>query len=439
MMFKTIAAMVVAALMILPFRVEAAGYVITPVAQTGDTIGGETLTGFSINRPLSINDSGEVAFEAEVSAEDGMFTQYRAVVLTGVPIDGKTLVFLNPPSINNNGEVAYLGVFVGGSAIYTSLRDAVVMSGDVIGGETLTGFNSPMINDAGEMAFLANVSGISGSGIFTTSDVVALVGDVIESETLESLGSPAINSSGEVVYMAKSSSGRGIFTQDDIVVLTGDTIGGKTLGVINSASINSSGEVAFQARFSGGNGIFTQNSAVALTGDVIDGNTLTNLVSNTPSINDSGEVAFFASFVSGDGIFTQNSAVVLTGDRVGERILTGLGVSSSINSRGQVAFKGIFSDGSAGVFVASLPKTAVANLLMSVLGLNLPDRISRKLEEKLASATANLQKNDDQAAIDDLADFIDMIEKQYKKQISEEDAENLIPAAEAIIHALEQG
>ena len=42
-MFKTITVIAVAALVILPFRVEAAGYVITPVAQTGDTIGGEVL------------------------------------------------------------------------------------------------------------------------------------------------------------------------------------------------------------------------------------------------------------------------------------------------------------------------------------------------------------------------------------------------------------
>ncbi len=446
MMFKTIPIIVVAALVILPFRVEAAGYVITPIAQTGDTIGGETLTGFSIHQPLSINDSGEIAFEAEVSAEDGIFTQNRAVVLTGDTIGGKTLVFLNPPSINNEGEVAYPAVFSGGSGIFTSLREAVVLSGDVISGETLTGFNSPLINDSGEMAFLAIVSGISGSGIFTPSGAVALVGDVIGGKTLVSLGFPAINDMGEVVYLASFSGGRGIFTQDDAVVVTGDTIGGKTLGVINPASINDSGELAFQGRFSGGNGIFTQNSAVALTGDVIDGKTLTNTVSNTPSINDSGEVAFFASFTDpfaavteGDGVFTQNNAVALTGDTIGEKTLTGLGVSPSINSRGQVAFKGLFSDGSAGVFVASLPVTAVANLLVSVLDLNLPNGISKKLEGKLADAAADLQENDDQAAIDDLTDFIDVIEKQYGNNISEQDAEDLISAAEVIISALDQG
>ena len=446
MMFKTITVIVAAALMILPLRVEAAGYVITPVAQTGDVIGGETLTGFNINRSLSISDSGEVAFEAEVSGEDGIFTQDRAVVLTGDTIGGKTFVFLNPPSINNKGEVAYLGAFSGGNGIFTSLRDAVVLPGDVISGETLTGFNSPLINDPGEMAFLAIFSGISESGIFTPSGAVALVGDVIGGKMLVSFGSPAINNMGEVVYLATFFGGRGIFTQDDAVVLTGDTIGGKTLSVINPASINSSGEVAFQGRFSGGNGIFTQNRAVALTEDTIDGKTLTNIVSNTPSINDSDEVAFFASFTDpfaavteGDGIFTQNNAVALTGDTIGEKTLTGLGVSPSINSRGQVAFKGRFSDDSAGVFVASLPKTAVANLLMSVLDLNLPNGISRKLEGKLADAAADLRENDDQAAIDDLADFIDLIEKQIGKKISEQDAEDLISAAEAIISALDQG
>ncbi len=446
MMFKTITAIIVAALMILPFRVEAAGYIITPLAQTGDTIGGATLTGFRIHRPLSINDSGEVAFEAEVSGEDGIFTQYRAVVLTGDTIGGKTLVFLNPPSINNKGEVAFSGAFPGGNGIFTSQRDAVVLSGDVISGETLGGLGAPVINDSGEMAFLAIFPDLSGSGIFTASDVVAVVGDVIDGETLVSVGFPAINNSGEVVYLANSSGGRGIFTQDDVVVLPGDTIDDKTLTVINPASINNSGEVAFQGRFFGGNGIFTQNSAVALTGDVIDGKTLTELVSNTPSINGSGEVAFFASFIDlfaavteGDGIFTQNNAVVLTGDTIGEKTLTSLGASPSINSRGQVEFKGLFSDVSAGVFVASLPAAAAADMIKRVLDSNLSNGFSNKLTGNLAVVLADLSEDDDQAAIDGLLDFIDLVEGQIGKKISEQDAEDLISAAQAIISALDQG
>ncbi len=446
MMFKTITAVIVSALMILPVRVEAAGYVITPVAQTGDTIGGETLTGFRLHRPLSINDSGEVAFEAEVSGEDGIFTQHRAVVLTGDTISGKTLVFLSPPSINNKGEVAYSGAFPGGNGIFTSQRDAVVLSGDVISGETLGGLGAPVISDSGEMAFLAIFPDLSGSGIFTASDVVAVVGDVIDGETLVTVGAPAIDNSGEVVYLANSSGGRGIFTQDDAAVLPGDTIDDKTLTVINPASINNSGELAFQARFSGGNGVFTRNSAVALTGDVIDGKTLTELVSNTPSINDSGEVAFFAYFTDpfaadteGDGIFTQNNAVVLTGDTIGEKTLTSLGVWTSINSRGQVAFKGLFSDGSAGVFVASLPATAVGNLIKRVLDSILSNGFSNKLTGILATVVADLNENDDQAAIDGLLDFIDLVDRQIGKKVSEQDAEDLISAAEAIISVLDQG
>ncbi len=445
-MFKTIATTIVAALMILPLRVEASGYVITPVAQTGDTIGGETLTGFSIHRPLSINDSGEVAFEAEVSDEDGIFTQYRAVVLTGDTISGKTLVFLSPPSINNKGEVAYSGAFPGGNGIFTSLRDAVVLSGDVISGETLAGLGAPVINESGEMAFLGIFPDLSGSGIFTTSDVVAVVGDVIGGETLVTVGLPEINNSGEVVYLANSSGGRGIFTQDDAAVFYSDTIDDKRLTVINPASINNSGELAFQARFSGGNGVFTRNNAVALTGDVIDGKTLIELVSNTPAINDSGEVAFFAFFTDpfaavteGDGIFTQYNAVALTGDTIGEKTLTGLGVSTSINSRGQVAFKGLFSDGSAGVFVASLPATAVADLIERVLDSNLSIGFSNKLTKKLTAVVADLNENDDQAAIDDLVDFIDLIDGQIGRKIDVQDAEHLISAAEAIISALDQG
>ena len=345
-MFKVIVAVLVAVLIVLPFRAEANGYVITPVAQTGDTIGGETLTGFSLNRGLSINDSSEVAFEAEVSGEDGIFTQNRAVVLTGDTVNGRTFIFLNPPVINNKGEVAYLaayrdGPFSGGNGIFSSLRGAIVLPGDEIGGKTLLGFNSPSINDSGETTFRAGFNTLSESGIFTPDGVVAVVGDVIDGKTITSVGFPTINNNGEVVYLSNFIGGRGNFTQDGAVVVTGDTIGGKTLTVVNPASINNSGEVAFQGRFSGGNGVFTQNSAVALTGDVIDGKTLTELVSNTPSINNSGEVSLFAFFTDpfaavtdGGGIFTSSNAVAVAGDTIGEKTLTDLGIWMSINNRG---------------------------------------------------------------------------------------------------------
>jgi hypothetical protein len=106
--------------------------------------------------------------------------------------------------LNANGTVAFVGVFPGGTGVFTQ-KDLLLQAGDTIGGQTLTTFGYPVINDAGIVAFFATYEG--GAGIFTQSSLIAKTGDMIAWKTLTDLGQPVINRSGAVVFAGLFSDG----------------------------------------------------------------------------------------------------------------------------------------------------------------------------------------------------------------------------------------
>jgi hypothetical protein len=140
------------------------------LAKTGDTIGGKTLTAVSIP---AINDSGMVAFVGFFPGASGIFggsgifttrpsddpgSQSSLLVKTGDTIGGQTLTgFVAPAASNNHGTMAFLGKFAGGSGIFTQ-SSLVAKPGDVIGGKTLFFPSSNRINDAGAIAFAGTFS-----------------------------------------------------------------------------------------------------------------------------------------------------------------------------------------------------------------------------------------------------------------------------------------
>jgi len=85
------------------------------VVQIGSIIGGKTLTGFGGNP--SLNNNGDVAFRGLFSGGEGIFTQNSLIAEIGDGIGGKTFTSVADPSINNNGDVAFSGGFSGGSGI----------------------------------------------------------------------------------------------------------------------------------------------------------------------------------------------------------------------------------------------------------------------------------------------------------------------------------
>ena len=81
----------------------------------------------------------------------------------------------------------------------------------------------------------------------------------------------------------------------------------------------------------------------------------------------------------------------------------------------------------------------VANLIDDVISLNLQTGISNSFDAKLDAvfdALDDINENNDVSAVNALYAFINAVEAQRGKQISEADADDLIAAAQAIITAL---
>ena len=228
------------------------------VALTGDTIAGKTLTS-GLLFSTSINDAGEVAFHAFFDSGQGIFTQNGAVAVEGdVAPRGAVLLGFGVSSINNTGEVAFEATILFGDrhGLFTGIltqNRAVALPGDTIAGKTLTNFGAPSMNNGGEVAFVGGFAG-GPFGIFTQSGAVALPGDTIAGKTLTRVGTRqlSINDGGEVAFVGGFLGGHGIFTQNGAVALTGDTLDGKTLTRVERPSINNGGEVAFVGVYSGG-------------------------------------------------------------------------------------------------------------------------------------------------------------------------------------------
>jgi hypothetical protein len=334
-------------------------YTLTVAAKTRDTIGGKTLTGFKLpslgaNSP-AINGRGNVAFYATYSegiyVGEGIFTPTDLVVETGKTICGQTLYGIGfAPALNDSGTVVFQGLLSSQTLAILTSTMFLAESGHKIGGHTPTSFGVPAINNNGTVAFLGSFSG--GTGVFTQTALLAKSGDSIGGQTLATFGAPAINDRGTVAFQSWPS-GRiatAILTPTAVLVKTGDTIGGKILtDLFFGPTLNANGTVAFIGAFSGGTGVFTEKALLVQAGDTIGGQTLTSF--GSPVINDRGIVAFFATYPGGAGIFTQTELIAKTGDSIGGKTLIDLG-QPAINSSGAVAFAALFSDRSSAIILA---------------------------------------------------------------------------------------
>jgi hypothetical protein len=239
-------------------------YTFQIVAQTGQVIGGQTITDFGLS-PV-VNNSGTVAFLATYDGFGSRMiaTQDGVVVQTGDTIGGKTLGWINDPSLNAGGTVAFSADYPGGEGIFTQ-NGAVALEGDTIAGYTLTGFGTqPAINASGTLAFLGNYNGGQDFGIFTKDSVLVKEGDTLDGLTLDhGWGNPVLNAGGTVAFIAdyfNPGFGEGIFTQNGAVAHTGTIIGGHTLAAFGQPaipSLNDSGTAAFASWYFTGQGVFT--------------------------------------------------------------------------------------------------------------------------------------------------------------------------------------
>jgi len=126
-------------------------YTTSIIAQTGDIVGGQTLTGVVGNHP-GINNNDQVAYEGFYNGGAALFVDHTAVQRTGDVVSGVTLTGLGSPSIDSAGILSYRGYFGATAGIFTT-GTLLVQEGAVIGGKTVTFFNDPTSNDSGTVVF----------------------------------------------------------------------------------------------------------------------------------------------------------------------------------------------------------------------------------------------------------------------------------------------
>jgi hypothetical protein len=317
------------------------------------------------------------------------------------------------PVLNINGKVAFIA-----SILSSSITGAIMTNTNGAGNVMIARTNT-------DTALGPNLgTGVRYSAFLTNSSITSL----------------SINSAGTVAYGAlltgtgvvSNTNDRGIFTNNGAsstpIARTGDATYGPNLGAgtnftaFNFPVINAAGAVAFVGTVGGGSipagttGIFTNASgtvqAVARRGvEAFPGTGVTFDSFFNPTLNASGNVAFFAG-LAGSGVnSTNNSALFATFEgavipvvRLGDAFdvdpsalvdnrtvtaiafisntFTGLsgngdGRVSGFNDAGVVAFTLTFSDGSKGVFTATVPEPTTLAGLTSLTLLTLRRRAGR--------------------------------------------------------------
>jgi hypothetical protein len=204
----------------------------------------------------SINDSGRVAFKAELdNFDEGLFTATPAGIQTiFLASSSQFQGTLEGPAINNRGHVAFHeDLDAGGSGIFLWNGSAFVTIATDAG--SINSFASlPSLNNSGIVAFSAfldnGASAImrgNGRELTTVASTAGPFSDFLFS-------GPAVNDSGRVAFAASLDTGtNGIFVTPNAignrVIQSGDSLSGSTVGsvVLCREALNRSGQVAFQA------------------------------------------------------------------------------------------------------------------------------------------------------------------------------------------------
>jgi hypothetical protein len=300
------------------------------LVKSGDTIDGKTL---AYVRYPALNERGVIAFLAGFPNGSGIFTQSKLLVKTGDVIGGQAInTFYAGTSLNDAGEVAFEAMvgtpYPMGTAVFATSRNGrgrvIATAGDTIAGEVVNDLGVPIVNDQGTVSFRAgfqNYADPNDTGIVTAEShgrkattLLKKTGDTVDGKLITVFDYPSgITRQGGVIALANYNGGSGIFAlapslpdgpleiaqnlinqraRSRLLVKAGDTIGGATITQFGQVGVSERGNTAFYATYAGGQGIFTPAAPVIRTGDSIGLDKLKSILFNTASINSRGTIVF---------------------------------------------------------------------------------------------------------------------------------------------------
>ncbi|MGJ3252499.1 MAG: choice-of-anchor tandem repeat NxxGxxAF-containing protein [Elainellaceae cyanobacterium] len=331
----------------------------------------------------SINDSGSVAFSADIGGQSGIFSGNGGIIDTIVdPSEG--FVDFTFVDINTAGTTVFTAD--GNNAIFTAEGGVISSVIDIPSSLGLLGFTAggfppflePRINESGTIAFTARNAG-GNSGIFITDGgVFTTIAEPPNFDTFRF--SP--NNNGEVGFFATSP-----LAPDGDAVFIGDGTGLPTpladplgFGTVEGPSLNDAGTVVFDALFIDMGmplqGIFTQSKGGDPQLLVDTSSNFSNF--DRQAINNLENIVFDASLDLGPGgIFAGPDPVSDRVIRLGDMLFGSTITSTSfthqtgLNNQGQFAFTAQFDDGSIGIFRADPDDSDTQSVPepMSILGL----------------------------------------------------------------------
>lgn len=421
------------------FRVDAGAGLVT-IARESEPAG-DGVRFLSLIGEGAINNAGEVAFRTNlVRTPGGAFdsgglfvgdgkSRLRQIARTGeVGPDGVgTISFVNPPSLNNRGQVAF-------SASYSPplSPNAGLYRGDgqstaiqLTGGErsSASGGNSsvPTFNELGEIAYYARIDDIERllrtDGVGQATEIVRLGQPTPDGNgTVFTIGRPSLNDQGQVAFRAGLSGaagpGSGIFIGDGESPLgqivrsrTPSPDGNGVLIGFDNPIVNNSGEAGFFADLFGSDRGSAEDLAVfrgdaagnlslaARAGQVVPGgDSITDIAGF--ALNSAGQIAIDATLETSADPGAAIPAIFLYDDSLGLVEVARVGMPmmgstvtflrfssqsirnfstdsgdewSGLNDLGQVAFLFELANGDRGIALWTIPEPASAWLIATAV------------------------------------------------------------------------
>lgn len=370
---------------------------------------------FSILDTPGINGSGRTAFLGFLTGTGVDLTNFAGIWSEGsgslsliargggaAPGTGVDIVFntFSPPVLNGAGQTAFRSVVTGPGVDETSnegiwseasgslslvAREKDAAPGTGLGVVFAFFASGPTINDAGKVAFLGNLTSFTGGAVTSESsrgiwskDAAGPLGLVVRTGDAAagagpgvvhlSLSSPVLNGAGQLAFSGfldgfgvDTTNNFGLWSEGggslEMVARKGNPAPGTELDVVfgnlGSFALNGPGQIAFHGFLTGPGLDGTNNQGIWATdpdgvvtliarfGDLFD-------VNNDPLIDDFKTISALSLFN-------------ISGEETGR--------PSSFNNIGQLTFRLGFTDGSEGIFVATIPEPAT--LVVFVVGAGL--------------------------------------------------------------------